>query len=756
MRRELFLVIFMSAVTQFGALEGLAPQPVLTLQAGWPEIFVGESVTLRCEIARQAGGWRYSWYRDGIPVRETYSDRLDGANYTIRDASRYHSGDYTCRVDSSSSPAHQSLCSDPVKILVSIGLVILQAPLMPLTRGEGVTLQCRVRGNPSLSQVLFYKDDKVIAAQASPVLTMARLTEGDEGNYWCRSTWGRQWRWRSARSLEVPLSVTVMSAVTQFGALEGLAPQPVLTLQAGWPEIFVGESVTLRCEIARQAGGWRYSWYRDGIPVRETYSDRLDGANYTIRDASRYHSGDYTCRVDRSSSPARQSLCSDPVKILVSTGLVILQAPLMPLTRGEGVTLQCRVRGNPSLSQVLFYKDDKVIAAQASPVLTMARLTEGDEGSYWCRATWGRQWRWRSARSLEVPLSVTDPVEEDYESGYRPGPTDFSTAHSIHTDHSLPDSPSLSHPSLPDTSIHTDHSLPDSPSLSHHSLPDTSNPTAHSLPDSPSLSHPSLPDTSNPTAHSLPDSPSLSHPSLPDTSNPTARSLPNSPSLSHPSLPDTSNPTAHSLPDSPSLSHPSLPDTSNPTAHSLPDSPSLSHPSLPDTSNPTARSLPDSPSLSHPSLPDTSNPTAHSLPDSPSLSHPSLPDTSNPTAHSLPDSPSLSHPSLPDTSIHTDYSLPDSPSFSHPSLPDTSIHTDHSLPDSPSLSHPSLPDTSIHTDHSISVTADPITSNHSHLSLLNTVSPSDQPLSDTPHPTAPVQTELDTDWSSQMTSDSTV
>ncbi|KAK6473453.1 low affinity immunoglobulin gamma Fc region receptor II-like [Huso huso] len=373
--------------------------------------------------------------------------------------------------------------------------------------------------------------------------------------------------------------VIFMSAVTQFGALEGLAPQPVLTLQAGWPEIFVGESVTLRCEIARQAGGWRYSWYRDGIPVRETYSDRLDGANYTIRDASRYHSGDYTCRVDRSSSPAHQSLCSDPVKILVSTGLVILQAPLMPLTRGEGVTLQCCVRGNPSLSQVLFYKDDKVIAAQASPVLTMARLTEGDEGNYWCRATWGRQWRWRSARSLEVPLSVTDPVEEDYESGYRPGPTD-STAHSIHTDHSLPDSPSLSHPSLPDTSNPTAHSLPDSPSLSHPSLPDTSNPdnpTAHSLPDSPSLSHPSLPDTSNPTAHSLPDSPSLSHPSLPDTSNPTAHSLPDSPSLSHPSLPDTSNPTAHSLPDSP-VSHPSLPDTSNPTAHSLPppDSPSLS------------------------------------------------------------------------------------------------------------------------------------------------------------------------------------
>ncbi|MGH0134319.1 UNVERIFIED_CONTAM: hypothetical protein FKN15_051721 [Acipenser sinensis] len=584
MRRELFLVIFMSAVTQFGALEGLAPQPVLTLQAGWPEIFVGESVTLRCEIARQAGGWRYSWYRDGIPVRETYSDRLDGANYTIRDASRYHSGDYTCRVDRSSSPAHQSMCSDPVKILVSTGLVILQAPLMPLTRGEGVTLRCRVRGNPSLSQVLFYKDDKVIAAQASPVLSMARLTEGDEGSYWCRATWGRQWRWSSARSLEVLLSLTVMSAVTQFGALEGtmqpfqrilsggmseygsspstlcgagLAPQPVLTLQAGWPEIFVGESVTLRCEIARQAGGWRYSWYRDGIPVRETYSDRLDGANYTIRDASRYHSGDYTCRVDRSSSPAHQSMCSDPVKILVS-----------------------------------------------------------------------------------------NPVEEDYEeSGYRPGPTDFSTAHSIHTDHSLPDSPSLSHPSLPDTS----------------------NPTAHSLPDSPSLSHPSLPDTSNPTAHSLPDSPSLSYPSLPDTSNPTAHSLPDSPSLSHPSLPDTSNPTAHSLPDSPSLSHPSLPDTSNPTAHSLPDSPSLSHPSLPDTSNPTA----------------------------------------------------------------------------------------HSLPDSPNLSHPSLPDTSIHTDHSITVTADPITSNHSHLSLLNTVSPSDQPLSDTPHPTTPVQTELDTDWSSQMTPDST-
>ncbi|MGH0157831.1 UNVERIFIED_CONTAM: hypothetical protein FKN15_036144 [Acipenser sinensis] len=272
---------------------GLAPQPVLTLQAGWPEIFVGESVTLRCEIARQAGGWRYSWYRDGIPVRETYSDRLDGANYTIRDASRYHSGDYTCRVDRSSSPAHQSMCSDPVKILVS-----------------------------------------------------------------------------------------------------RLAPQPVLTLQAGWPEIFVGESVTLRCEIARQAGGWRYSWYRDGIPVRETYSDRLDGANYTIRDASRYHSGDYTCRVDRSSSPAHQSMCSDPVKILVSK---LFSEPVLELVPGtpvlgKSLTLRClsqlTTRKLGTGLRYYFLKEGWMLGmATLKNVFTWKAAQLRHTGSYKCKVT---------------------------------------------------------------------------------------------------------------------------------------------------------------------------------------------------------------------------------------------------------------------------------------------------------------------------------------------------------------------------------
>ncbi|MGH0176491.1 UNVERIFIED_CONTAM: hypothetical protein FKN15_072824 [Acipenser sinensis] len=378
-----------------------------------------------------------------------------------------------------------------------------------------------------------------------------------------------------------------------------LAPQPVLTLQAGWPEIFVGESVTLRCEIARQAGGWRYSWYRDGIPVRETYSDRLDGANYTIRDASRYHSGDYTCRVDRSSSPAHQSMCSDPVKILVSK---LFSEPVLELVPGtpvlgKSLTLRClsqlTTRKLGTGLRYYFLKEGWMLGmATLKNVFTWKAAQLRHTGSYKCKVTADGTSVVMLSSSVQVgftadssadkltPHLFTDPVEEDYESSYRPGPTDFSTAHSIHTDHSLPDSPSLSHPSLP----------------------------------------------------------------------------------------DTSNPTAHSLPDSPSLSYPSLPDTSNPTAHSLPDSPSLSHPSLPDTSNPTA----------------------------------------------------------------------------------------HSLPDSPSLSHPSLPDTSIHTDHSITITADPITSNHSHLSLLNTVSPSEQPLSDTPHPTSPVQTELDTDWSSQMTPDSTV
>ncbi|MGH0176242.1 UNVERIFIED_CONTAM: hypothetical protein FKN15_072428 [Acipenser sinensis] len=96
-------------------------------------------------------------------------------------------------------------------------------------------------------------------------------------------------------------------------------PQTTLTLETPFPEIFTGETVTLRCGVEGGSAGWKYLWYKDSedTPGLQTAGRSITGDSYTITAAAVSDQGQYCCRGQRG-DPPRSSQLSNPVTLTVS------------------------------------------------------------------------------------------------------------------------------------------------------------------------------------------------------------------------------------------------------------------------------------------------------------------------------------------------------------------------------------------------------------------------------------------------------
>uniref|UniRef100_A0A3Q1BBK9 Ig-like domain-containing protein n=1 Tax=Amphiprion ocellaris TaxID=80972 RepID=A0A3Q1BBK9_AMPOC len=67
------------------------------------------------------------------------------------------------------------------------------------------------------------------------------------------------------------------------------------------------------------------------------------------------------------------------------TGHIILVSPVHPVTEGDSVTLGCKLRTQNVLSNVFFYKDDKLIQNDSRGEMSISAVSESDEGFYKCQ-----------------------------------------------------------------------------------------------------------------------------------------------------------------------------------------------------------------------------------------------------------------------------------------------------------------------------------------------------------------------------------
>ncbi|XP_073330721.1 sialoadhesin-like [Pagrus major] len=310
--------------------ETVSNRATLTLQPNWPQIFSGETITLRCEI--KYGGnteWTYEWYKDNLKTTTTSNE------YRIISATEAHSGEYRCkgRRDSYFSTEW----SDAIKLTVSSNRpkAELRADDRDIPVGGSVTLTCSV--DPSAGWKYFWYRGEKTSEHLTTQLSAGRRSVSHGGVYWCRGGRGEP-----VYYTEYSDPITISNNVHN---------KAVVTLQPNWSEIYRGETITLRCEI--KDGGdteWEYEW-------KTTSSEKPSNLNeHSIRFATASHRGDYWCK-GRKKSEKSSTDWSDPFKLTVShKPRPVLTVSPSWLSAGASVTLNCSVEDQSAGWRFYWYK----------------------------------------------------------------------------------------------------------------------------------------------------------------------------------------------------------------------------------------------------------------------------------------------------------------------------------------------------------------------------------------------------------------
>nr|XP_015197611.1 PREDICTED: Fc receptor-like protein 5 [Lepisosteus oculatus] len=404
---------------------GSRPQAVVTADPPWTEVFVGETVTLNCEV-RGSVDWKYYWAleKQGRMVTLRSSSGTYGSQYILRAVSMFDSGQYWCQAERGTDQSDSGFLTLTVIEGQTPAVVTIDPPDSVVFSGERVTLSCVVKAASGGWRYSWARNTKgrleslfrsSAEDQKNYTLSPATVSDSGHGEYWCRARRG---------------SVVYYTDHSDSLQIEIIArPQAALTLESGWTEIFTTESVTLRCEIEMGSAGWSYKWYRNGqeLPVD---SSRRNGDTYTILSAAQLHNGEYTCRGESDHNKLFYSNISNPVKLKVSGKWPKPALTVFPtrgqIYTGDRVTLSCGVGGGSVGWKYLWYKDtqgevllntDSSKTDGSSYTISSAALSHS--GEYWCRARRGSVFYYTDrSDSLKLEIIAQPQAVLTLESGW--------------------------------------------------------------------------------------------------------------------------------------------------------------------------------------------------------------------------------------------------------------------------------------------------------------------------------------------------
>nr|XP_046176300.1 titin-like isoform X3 [Oncorhynchus gorbuscha] len=381
------------------------PVAVLTLQPNWTQIFIGETVTMRCDI--QGGGdsdWNYRWYKNSqvvIPFNTKPEYRISPVYWS-------NSGSYTCEgikgnKFSKTSDAVQLTVSDQPKAVLSI---------FPqwMNPGDSVMLSCEVDKTSTGWRFSWYRtvpyrarlpslSDKSYSLQplsdnvtSEDSYTLIPAGPTHTGGYVCRAGRGD------------PVYDTLYSE-PQFLWSGDLQPSVSLTVNPNTTQHFTSKSLSLSCEEKGNSTGWRLMSYRERRVKSGCVSTwrSITESTCTIRSLTTWYSGVFWCE-------SGSGEYSNAVNITVNDGDVILESPVHPVTERDPVTLCCKYRTIKSNFKPDFYKNGVLIKNETTGEMTIPTVSKSDEGFYKCKSGEGESPEsWVTVRGDKMFSPVVSP-----------------------------------------------------------------------------------------------------------------------------------------------------------------------------------------------------------------------------------------------------------------------------------------------------------------------------------------------------------
>ncbi|XP_031706811.1 sialoadhesin [Anarrhichthys ocellatus] len=342
---------------------------VVTQQHNWSQIFIGETVTVVCEI--EGGGnaeWEYEWRTTSSNTPPTHRE------YRISSASVSQTGSYWCkgRRDSYSSTEWSNAFSLIVSSHKPSPTVMAYSRTIPV--GGKKTLTCFVDESADWMYYWFrrtsvFSDSQIIRDGGSD--RVISISEG--GIYHCRGGRGNP-----VFFTEDSDPVTIEKRVSN---------KAVVSLQPNWPLIFSGETITVRCDIYGGGNsGWEYEWSRPNSDTIPTHDECRIGS------AAVNDSGNYRCMGEQSWDSYSSTEWSEVITLTVSSHRpkANLSADNRGFPVGGSVTLTCSVGSSSSSSSgwtYYWYRGETSSQPLTTPdvtVLSTGQISVSQEGLYWC------------------------------------------------------------------------------------------------------------------------------------------------------------------------------------------------------------------------------------------------------------------------------------------------------------------------------------------------------------------------------------
>uniref|UniRef100_A0AAA9SB19 Fc receptor like 5 n=1 Tax=Bos taurus TaxID=9913 RepID=A0AAA9SB19_BOVIN len=407
---------------------GLGPQrseavipvskPVLTFSSPGTRTFVGDKMSLQCEVQRGSLPIWYQFFHedDLLKKREAISWITESYSFSLI---AEHSGNYYCTADNGFGPQRSESISLSVTVPVSQPVLTLSPPGTWTLVGNEVRLQCEVqRGSSPIWYQFFHEDVLLTRIEATSWRTRSysfSVTAEHSGNYYCTADNG----FGPQSSETINLSVIVPVS------------RPVLTLRPPRDQAVVGDVVELHCEVQRGSPPILYQFYHEDVTLGSSSSASGGGASFNLI-LKTEHSGNYFCEANNGQGVQRSYTVSLSVRVPVSRPVLTLRTARAQVVVGDILELRCEAQRGSTPILYWFYHNNITLETSTSHsgqgVSLNLSLTADHSGTYSCEADNGLG----PQRSEAVTLSVMGgkPTVDSSRNPSAPDPQE-STYHNV-------------------------------------------------------------------------------------------------------------------------------------------------------------------------------------------------------------------------------------------------------------------------------------------------------------------------------------
>ncbi|XP_075802672.1 basement membrane-specific heparan sulfate proteoglycan core protein isoform X4 [Microtus pennsylvanicus] len=367
---------------------GAAP---IRIESSSSHVAEGQTLDLNCVVPGQAHA-QVTWHKRGgsLPARhQTHGSRL-----RLHQVSPADSGEYVCRVLSSSGPLEASVL---VSITASTSNSHVPGGVPPIrietsssrvAEGQTLDLNCVVPGQAH-AQVTWHKRGGSLPAGHQVhghILRLNRVSPADSGEYSCQVT-------GSSGTLEASVLVTIEASYPSPIPAPGLA-QPVY-IESSSSHVAEGQTLDLNCVVPGQAHA-QVTWHKRGgsLPARH----QTHGSVLRLNHISPADSGEYVCQVAGSSRPEHEA--SFTITVPPSAGssyrlrspVISIEPPSMTVQQGQDASFKCLIHDGATPINLEWKTrnqelEDNVHISPNGSIITIVGTRPSNHGAYRCVAS---------------------------------------------------------------------------------------------------------------------------------------------------------------------------------------------------------------------------------------------------------------------------------------------------------------------------------------------------------------------------------